>query len=91
MEDLKVEGHHLADLEELASDVNADGVIFEQFRTSSESIEQIERALERVESGGYFECEDCEQPIGGERLEAIPFTTRCIGCQRTTETDGPMN
>ena len=45
MSDLQVEGHHLADLEELASDVNADGVIFEQFRSTSESMEQIERAL----------------------------------------------
>jgi DnaK suppressor protein len=42
---------------------------------------QIERALERVRSGGYGLCEDCGEPISPERLEWQPEATRCVGCQ----------
>lgn len=85
LEDLQAEGHHLADLEELASDVSADATIFEQFRSSSESIEKIDRAIDRLDEGTYTTCEDCEGEIAPERLEAIPFATQCIDCKRKEE------
>ncbi|MEM7263004.1 MAG: TraR/DksA family transcriptional regulator [Planctomycetota bacterium] len=85
MDELQVDGHHLADLEELASDVSADGVVFEQFRSSADEIEQIERALDRLEQGEYGRCEDCETEITAERLEAIPYTSHCIDCKRRAE------
>lgn len=44
-------------------------------------LNQIERALERVRSGGYGLCEDCGEPITPERLEWQPEATRCVGCQ----------
>lgn len=86
MDELAVDdAHHLADLEELASDVSVADIVFEQFRFSADTIAQIERALERLEEGCYESCEECGGPIGEERMEALPFATQCIGCKRVSE------
>ena len=79
------DGHHLADLEELASDVTVDGTLFEQFRSSADTISQIERALARIDEGLYETCEDCDGEIGAERLAALPFATQCVECRRKAE------
>jgi RNA polymerase-binding protein DksA len=42
--------------------------------------EQVEGALARIEAGTFGVCDDCGQPIGKERLHAIPYTPRCIDC-----------
>jgi DnaK suppressor protein len=48
-------------------------------------LHQIERALLRLKQGTYGNCEvcGCKIPIG--RLNALPYTTLCIGCQREME------
>lgn len=48
-------------------------------------LERIERAILRIESGAYGKCETCEKVIPMPRLKAIPWATRCIGCQSRTE------
>ncbi len=45
----------------------------------------VERALQRVEDGGYGMCEACGGPIGRARLEARPAATLCIDDQSRTE------
>ena len=45
-------------------------------------LREVERALEKLEVGGYGICERCGQPIGEDRLEAIPWATLCIDCKR---------
>ncbi|MGE3165314.1 MAG: TraR/DksA family transcriptional regulator [Planctomycetota bacterium] len=86
MDELAVEdAHHLADLEELASDVSVADIVFEQFRSSADTIAQIERALERLDDGTYESCDDCGGAIGAERMEALPFATQCIDCKRIAE------
>jgi RNA polymerase-binding protein DksA len=45
----------------------------------------INQALGRIESGTFGTCVRCGQPIAEERLEAIPYATRCIDCQRLAE------
>lgn len=77
--------HHLADLEELASNVNVDEAVFEQFRSNAESIQQIEKAIERLDAGSYGQCEKCGVQIGEERLDALPFATQCVQCKRREE------
>ena len=47
------DSHHLADLEEMAADVGADGAVFEHFRSSADTIAQIERALRRIDEGAF--------------------------------------
>lgn len=44
-------------------------------------LEQVERALARLEKGTYGLCEVCGRPIPPARLEAMPAATRCLTCQ----------
>ncbi len=79
------EGHHLADLEDLASDVSSDPAVFEQFRSTSEILEEIDEALSRLDAGTYFDCQECHETIPPERLEALPFATLCVRCKQLNE------
>jgi RNA polymerase-binding protein DksA len=45
----------------------------------------IDSALARMEEGTYGKCQSCGKAISPERLEAIPWTTRCIECKRREE------
>lgn len=45
----------------------------------------IELTLERLSRDAYGRCEDCEGDIEEARLEIVPFATRCVDCQRATE------
>ncbi len=46
---------------------------------------EIDSALYRMEKGDYGLCEDCKNPIGSERLQAVPYVRTCIECQRVKE------
>ena len=48
-------------------------------------IAAIDAALQRIDDGSYGTCQGCGQPIGTERLEAVPWTTQCIDCKRKEE------
>jgi RNA polymerase-binding protein DksA len=45
----------------------------------------LDDALERIENGTFGKCVRCGRQIAEERLEAIPYATRCIDCQRLAE------
>ncbi|MBM3994446.1 MAG: TraR/DksA family transcriptional regulator [Planctomycetes bacterium] len=49
---------------------------------------QIERALHRLKQGTYGMCENCQKKIPVARLNALPFSTTCIQCQRDMENYG---
>jgi RNA polymerase-binding protein DksA len=46
----------------------------------SAEITRIDKALIRLESGNYFNCQSCGEPIGAARLDALPDTPLCIDC-----------
>jgi RNA polymerase-binding protein DksA len=48
-------------------------------------LEAIDAALGRIDDGTFGICSTCGQPIGKERLEALPWTTQCIDCKRKEE------
>jgi RNA polymerase-binding protein DksA len=45
----------------------------------------IDSALARIEAGAYGMCDRCGAPIAHERLEALPWATKCIECKRLEE------
>jgi RNA polymerase-binding protein DksA len=45
----------------------------------------IDAALARIEAGTYGKCQNCGKEISPDRLEAIPWATRCIDCKRKEE------
>lgn len=47
-------------------------------RSIAASLAEVNRALEKVEAGTFGTCDECGESIPVERLEARPFTSRCI-------------
>jgi DnaK suppressor protein len=47
--------------------------------------DQVERALQRLDAGGYGVCETCGQAMPVERLAAFPSATSCVACKRADE------
>jgi DnaK suppressor protein len=45
------------------------------------AVEEIDRALAKIEDGTYGICERCEQQIPKERLRAIPWAALCVQCK----------
>ena len=48
---------------------------------------RIQHALDRIKRGNYGRCEGCNAKIPAARLEALPYTTLCVSCQRIIELD----
>lgn len=46
---------------------------------------QTERALERIDSKTYGNCEECGNPIGKARLQVFPRATLCMICKQKEE------
>lgn len=52
-------------------------------------VTQIDHALARIDAGIYGICERCGRPINPERLEVLPYATRCIVCARDAAGETP--
>ncbi|MEM9352022.1 MAG: TraR/DksA family transcriptional regulator [Planctomycetota bacterium] len=48
--------------------------------TEEQTLEMIEKALERIEDGVFGLCVECGSVIPKTRLNAIPFTPLCVRC-----------
>jgi DnaK suppressor protein len=42
----------------------------------------VDRALTKMDLGTYGTCERCGDPVGMDRLEALPWAILCIDCAR---------
>lgn len=45
------------------------------------AVDEIDRALAKMDAGTYGICEKCGEPIPHERLEALPFASLCVKCK----------
>ena len=54
----------------------------------SRELSQIEHALQLIAAGVYGRCEFCGGKISEARLNALPYTSSCIDCQREHERRG---
>ena len=50
-----------------------------------ETLAQIERALAHIEDGSYGVCDSCGNPVGKNRLMAVPHATLCMSCKQREE------
>jgi DnaK suppressor protein len=48
-------------------------------------LDQIERALAKIDDGTYGVCESCGKAIGKGRLQAFPRATLCVSCKEREE------
>jgi DnaK suppressor protein len=76
------------DSADLAFDSAGEEVTSQLAELESRELAQIERALVRLQQGTYGLCEGCQKRIPISRLDALPFTTTCIECQREMELYG---
>jgi RNA polymerase-binding protein DksA len=52
---------------------------------STHVLNEIDAALARIDEGTFGTCSRCGEPIGSERLEALPWATLCIEDKRKQE------
>jgi RNA polymerase-binding protein DksA len=71
--------NHLADTATATFDRELDEGLEEGVQ---QTLRDIEDALRKIEEGSYGTCEVCGEPIGAERLSAIPWARLCIDDQR---------
>jgi DnaK suppressor protein len=76
------------DSADLAFDSGSEEVTSQLAELESRELSQIERALARLKQGTYGVCEGCQKKIPVARLNALPFSTTCIECQREMEMYG---
>ena len=73
------------DVVDAALDAAQDEISSQLAEVESRELAHIERALVRIKSGSYGECEGCGERIPLARLNALPYATSCIECQRAAE------
>ena len=76
------------DVVDFAVDAVQDEISSQLAEVESRELAYIENALERMQAGGYGVCEHCSQSIPLARLQALPYATLCIRCQREAEKSG---
>lgn len=76
------------DVVDAALDSAQDEISSQLAEVESRELAYIENALERIREGGYGVCEACETNIPLARLQALPYATLCIQCQREAEKNG---
>jgi len=76
------------DVIDAAYDTAQDEVNSQLAEVESRELASIENALERMREGTYGQCEVCGGKIPMARLDALPYATMCIGCQRDVERSG---
>ena len=74
--------NHLADTATETYDRELDYTLEEN---SEHVLAEIDAALKRIEDGTYGICTNRGEQIPVERLEARPYATLCIDCQRERE------
>ena len=45
------------------------------------AVEEIDRALAKMDAGTYGVCERCGNPIPKARLKALPYAALCVACK----------
>lgn len=80
----------VGDVVDAALDSAQDEINSQLAEVESRELANIERALKRMEGGTYGICEYCNNKIPMARLNALPYATSCIDCQREAERRGNM-
>ena len=75
------------DVVDAALDSVQDEISSQLAEVESRELAQIETALQRMREGQYGLCESCDGPIPVARLNALPYATMCITCQREAENE----
>jgi DnaK suppressor protein len=78
-------GGSLMDLLDEAAALARRELLFAERGRLVERATRLAEALDRVRTGRYGVCEDCDEPIAPARLRAIPEARTCVRCQDRRE------
>jgi DnaK suppressor protein len=87
MELADLKSSHGGDVADAAFDASGEEMASQLAELESKELAQVERALKRLKQGTYGRCEACSSKILIARLNALPYSTLCIKCQREMERD----
>lgn len=73
------------DWEEQSIERETDEVVDALDETLRTELNQVNTALARVDKNEYGVCAVCDEPIPVARLEALPYTDRCVTCASESE------
>jgi DnaK suppressor protein len=73
------------DIGETASQMEQSELHSQLAALESRELRAIEAAIGKLRTGTFGSCERCQKPIPIARLQALPFTSVCIECQRKRE------
>jgi len=59
--------------------------LFHQSNNDRQLLQMVDAALDRMRDGTFGQCISCGEDINAKRLEAVPWTRHCIGCQEKLE------
>ena len=76
------------DSADIAMDLTQNEVSSKLAEIESRELGRIERAIEKLKDGSFGSCENCSRKIPMARLNALPYTTTCVSCQRLSEQYG---
>jgi len=85
--DLSLSKTQGGDAADAAFDSSGEEMASQLAELESKELAQVERALKRLKQGTYGQCEACSSKILLARLNALPYSTLCIKCQREMERD----
>ena len=84
--DLRNNGSENGDSADVAFDAGSEEISTQLAELEARELTQIDKALARITQGSYGLCEFCQAKIPVARLNALPYSTTCVDCQREMET-----
>ena len=84
LDDLRgnVRGDLTGDAVDAAFDSGSDEISSQLAEFAARELAQVERAIQSLKRGTFGTCEICDAKIPVARLNALPYSTSCIECQR---------
>ncbi len=73
------------DLADKASSSYTKEFLYSLSNTERTVLEQVERAIDRMNEGEYGTCMECGEKISKKRLDAVPWARFCVPCQERIE------
>ena len=88
---LETSGHPLADIMDMASATMDRETSLNIGSIESGEVQEIDRAIARLDSGKYGICEHCGAGIAAPRLRAMPSASLCVKCKAEDERMHPFS
>ena len=83
--DLRLKAAETGDSADAAFDAGSEEIASQLAELEARELSQIERAMARIKQGTYGLCEFCQGKIPVARLNALPYSTTCVDCEREME------